>query len=196
MLLLQISLVVLIIVVILLIVGLCYLVKDCEDLEIEIDTLNLLKTTNCHFCKDGTYYDVLGTPCKYKFCPMCGIELKQSSLDQVSKPNVFKELIDMLSLGFNHGHTLTAAECIDFRTDLYKALLFPTNESVPPEDVSSQKLYRKVYHKLHMRATRHEGFKHSFLKFKAESEEWKDQVSKKLQSEEDYICWLRIEALK
>lgn len=32
--------------------------------------------TDCYYCKDGVYYDVLGTSCKYNFCPICGEKLK------------------------------------------------------------------------------------------------------------------------
>lgn len=29
----------------------------------------------CGYCIDGVYYDVLGSPCKYNYCPMCGKRL-------------------------------------------------------------------------------------------------------------------------
>lgn len=32
---------------------------------------------SCEFCEDGIYHDVLGSPCKYYYCPMCGRPLNQ-----------------------------------------------------------------------------------------------------------------------
>lgn len=35
-----------------------------------------MKTENgCYDCKDGFYRDILGSPCRYKYCPICGREL-------------------------------------------------------------------------------------------------------------------------
>ena len=31
----------------------------------------------CEYCNDGVYHDVLGSPCKYNYCPMCGRPLNQ-----------------------------------------------------------------------------------------------------------------------
>ena len=31
----------------------------------------------CEYCIDDVYYDVLGTPCKYNNCPICGREINQ-----------------------------------------------------------------------------------------------------------------------
>lgn len=29
----------------------------------------------CYACKDGFYRDILGNPCRYNYCPICGREL-------------------------------------------------------------------------------------------------------------------------
>lgn len=34
------------------------------------------KENGCFYCADGFYRDVLGSPCEYNYCPMCGRELK------------------------------------------------------------------------------------------------------------------------
>lgn len=33
------------------------------------------QSKGCEHCKDGVYHDVLGSPCRYNNCPMCGREL-------------------------------------------------------------------------------------------------------------------------
>lgn len=33
---------------------------------------------SCEYCEDGVYHDILGSPCKYNYCPMCGRPLNQS----------------------------------------------------------------------------------------------------------------------
>lgn len=46
------------------------------------------KTVVCPWCEDGVYYDVLGSPCKYNFCPMCGRALASNvaPMKQVEQP--------------------------------------------------------------------------------------------------------------
>ena len=41
---------------------------------------------NCEYCAEGVYRDVLGTPCRYNFCPMCGKALRQ----EAEKPEPYK----------------------------------------------------------------------------------------------------------
>ena len=41
---------------------------------------------DCVYCEDGFYRDVLGSPCKYNFCPMCGrpfAEPRKLTLDEL-----------------------------------------------------------------------------------------------------------------
>lgn len=33
------------------------------------------KEKSCYHCKDGFYRDILGSPCRYEYCPMCGRKL-------------------------------------------------------------------------------------------------------------------------
>ena len=33
------------------------------------------RNKGCEHCNDGVYHDVLGSPCRYNNCPMCGREL-------------------------------------------------------------------------------------------------------------------------
>lgn len=45
-----------------------------RELELQIERDN---PEPCPYCADGVYYDVLGSPCKYEFCPMCGRRLSE-----------------------------------------------------------------------------------------------------------------------
>ena len=47
-----------------------------HSLDLAIQALQQMQKEPCEYCKDGVYYDVLGTPCKYNNCPMCGRKLR------------------------------------------------------------------------------------------------------------------------
>lgn len=48
----------------------------CKVMQREVE-----RVKGCEFCDDGTYHDVLGNPCKYSFCPMCGKSLNDGKVD-------------------------------------------------------------------------------------------------------------------
>ena len=51
-----------------------------------------MKTENgCYNCKDGFYRDILGSPCRYNFCPICGRKLDKA-----------EELIDPAEINTRH----------------------------------------------------------------------------------------------
>jgi len=43
-----------------------------EEIGMAIDALEKKAIQSCSYCQDGVYYDILGSICKYSFCPMCG----------------------------------------------------------------------------------------------------------------------------
>lgn len=62
---------------------------ELEEASIDIDSYakkkgweevkSMKAEQGCYHCKDGYYRDILGSPCKYNFCPICGRELDKST---------------------------------------------------------------------------------------------------------------------
>jgi len=48
-----------------------------EEIGMAIEALEEQVIQSCSCCQDGVYYDVLGSICKYSFCPMCGYKLEE-----------------------------------------------------------------------------------------------------------------------
>jgi len=58
-----------------------------------------MKTENgCYNCKDGFYRDILGTPCRYNFCPICGRKLdKTEELIDPAEINTMHEALQLVN---------------------------------------------------------------------------------------------------
>lgn len=58
-----------------------------------------MKTENgCYNCKDGFYRDILGIPCRYNFCPICGRKLdKTEDLIDPAEINTRHEALQLVN---------------------------------------------------------------------------------------------------
>lgn len=58
-----------------------------------------MKTENgCYNCKDGFYRDILGSPCRYNFCPICGRKLdKTEELIDPAEINTMHEALQLVN---------------------------------------------------------------------------------------------------
>lgn len=58
-----------------------------------------MKTENgCYNCKDGFYRGILGSPCRYNFCPICGRKLdKTEELIDPAEINTMHEALQLVN---------------------------------------------------------------------------------------------------